>query len=130
MVSQLNIRTPAREIGYEVAQYIAGSFSADPGGAAVNVKIGTIPAGAIITHIITRVQTAFTGGTPALAYGTASGGSQVQTGVTVTAGSTQIFPLAALTQPTTVDTDVWATLSGGATAGQAFTYVGFIKPVA
>ncbi len=130
MVSQLNRGTPARDQGYEMIQYIAGSIVADAGGAAVNVKLGTIPAGAIILQANSRVQTAITGGTPVLGLGTASGGTQIQGVMSEAAGSEVVFPAAGIVLPLTADTDVWATLTGGATAGQAFIAVSFIKPVA
>jgi|SRR5262245_3563138 len=130
MVTRLNTGTPAREAGYEMLQYIAGSITADTGGAVVNVKIGTVPSGAIITTIINRVATAITGGTPVLALGTSSGGTQVQGTLAETAGSEQVFPLSTLTLPLTADTDVWAGISGTATAGTAYLTVFFIKPVA
>lgn len=130
MVTSLNTSNPAREAGYEMVQYIAGRIQADAGGATVNRKIGTLPAGAIITTIVSRVATAFTGGTPALALGTASGGTQIQTTMAETAGSEQVFPLAALVLPLASDTDVWAGMSGGATAGDAYIIVGFVKPLA
>src|SRR6266576_225939 len=130
MVSQLNRGTPARDQGYEMIQYIAGSIVADAGGAAVNVKLGTIPAGAIILQANARVQTAITGGTPVLGLGTASGGTQIQGVMSEAAGSEVVFPAAGIVLPLTADTDVWATLTGGATAGQAFIAVSFIKPVA
>jgi hypothetical protein len=130
MVTSLNQGVPARDFGYEVSQYIAGRITALASGAAVNVKIGTVPAGSIITGIFSRVQTAITGGTPVLALGTASGGSQVQGTMAEAAGSELVFPAASLTLPLAADTDIWAGISGGATAGDAYIAVGFIKPVA
>jgi hypothetical protein len=130
MVSQLNAGTPARESGYEGVQYIAGRITALAAGTTVNVKIGTVPAGAVITQINSRVATAITGGTPVLALGTASGGTQVQGTLAEAAGSEIVFPAASLTLPLAADTDIWAGISGGATAGDAYVVVQYIKPVA
>ena len=130
MVSQLNTGRPAREAGYEMVQYVAGSITADTGGAVVNVKIGSIPSGAVITQIMNRVATAITGGTPVLAVGTSSGGTQIQGTLSESAGSEQVFPLSSLTLPLTADTDVWLGISGTATAGTAYVAVFFVKPVA
>jgi hypothetical protein len=46
------------------------------------------------------------------------------------AGSELVFPAASLTLPLAADTDIWAGISGGATVGDAYIAVGFIKPVA
>lgn len=129
MVTTLNTDRPAREAGYQMVQYIAGRITAVAAGSTVNVKIGTLPQGAIIASIISRVATAFTGGTPALGLGTASGGTQIQATMAEAAGSEQVFPAASLVMPLTAPTDVWATMSGGATAGDAYIIVGFVKPV-
>ena len=130
MVTSLNAGRPARAAGYEMLQYVAGSITADTGGASVNTKIGSIPSGAIITTIINRVSTAITGGTPVLSVGTASGGTQVQGTLAETAGSEQVFPLSTLTLPLTADTDIWLNITGSATAGTAYVSVFFILPVA
>lgn len=130
MVSQLNSATPARESGYEGVQYIAGRITAVAAGTSVAVKIGTIPAGAIITQINSRVATAITGGTPVLSMGTASGGTQVQSVFAEAAGSEIVFPASSLTLPLAADTDIWANITGGATAGDAYVAVQYIKPIA
>lgn len=130
MVTSLNTTKAAREAGYEMAQYIAGRITALAAGTTVNVQIGTIPAGAIITHIISKVATAFTGGTPALGLGVASGGTTLQSTMAEAAGSEQVFPAAAIVMPLAAPTEVWATISGGATAGDAYIVVHFVKPVA
>ncbi len=130
MVTSLNTTRAPREAGYEMAQYVAGRITAVAAGSVVNVQIGTVPAGAVITHIISRVATAFTGGTPALGLGVASGGTTLQATMSEAAGSEQVFPAAAISMPSTSPIEVWATISGGATAGDAYIIVHFIKPIA
>jgi hypothetical protein len=130
MVTSLNTGIPSREAGYEMVQYVSGRIQADAGGAVVNRKIGSIPAGAIITSIVTKVATAVTGGTPVLAFGTSSGGTQLQGTVAEAAGSEALLPAASLVMPLVAPIDVWAGISGGATAGDAYVAVFFIKPVA
>lgn len=129
MVTSLNSQVPAREAGYQMSAYVAGRITAVAAGTTINVKIGRLPAGAIITHIVSRVATAFTGGTPALGLGTASAGTQIQATMAEAAGSEIVFPAASLVLPLTADTDVWATISGGATAGDAYIVVFFAKPI-
>jgi hypothetical protein len=130
MGTSLNTGVPARDIGYQMLQYVAGRVTALASGAAVAQKIGTVPAGAIITSIISRVATAITGGTPVLALGTSStAGTQIQGTMAETAGSEQVFPASSLVMPLAADTEVWAHITGGATAGDAYIAVGFIKPV-
>lgn len=127
MVTSLNQGLPAREIGYQVAQYICGRVTL--AGADANVKIGRLPAGAVITDIKSRVVTAITGGTPVLAVGTASGGSQVQGTMAEAAGSESLVPVAGLVMPLAAATDIWVGTSGGATAGDAIVSVQFITPL-
>lgn len=132
MVSQLNRGTQAREAGYEFVQYIAGRLTLS--GADTNVKIGTIPAGAIITGISSRVATAVTGGTPVLGLGTTSslvgGTGDIQATMAEAAGSEVVFPAASFVMPTTAPVDVYAGTSGGATAGDVYVMVQFVKPLA
>jgi len=130
MVSQLNSGKPAREQGYEMLQYVAGTISADSGGATQAIKIGSISSGSVITSAISRVSTTITGGTPVLTLGTSSGGTQIQGTMSETAGSEQVFPIAGLTNPLTADIDVWLSITGGATTGTASVALFFIKPVA
>lgn len=138
MVTQLNSRTTARDAGYEFLQYIAGRVTLTAADTPV-VKLGTIPAGCVIVAIFSRVATAITGGTPVFGIGSvAAGGAvpsvggsgNVQTVLAEAAGSEVVFPLAALTMPFTVDTDIYAGTTGGATAGDAYVVVAFAKPLA
>lgn len=138
MTTSLNNKTPAREAQYEMIQYIAARLTLTAADTPV-VKVGTIPAGALITGIFSRVATAVTGGTPVLGIGSvAAGGAvpsvgtsgNVQNVLAEAAGSEQVFPLAALTLPLTVDTDIYAGTSGGATAGDVYIVVAFTKPMA
>jgi hypothetical protein len=138
MVSQLNSRTVAREVGYEMVQYISARLTLTAADTPV-VKVGTLPAGSIPIWITSRVATAVTGGTPVLGIGSvAAGGAvpsvgtsgNVQNVMAEAAGSEMVFPLAALTLPLTVDTDIYVGTSGGATAGDVYVAIGFIKPLA
>ena|SRR5215471_6406169 len=131
MVSQLNQGTPARDAGYEMTQYISGHIIATSAGAAVNVKIGTIPAGSLITQFISRVSTAITGGAAqTLALGTRSNsGSELQVALSEAVGQEVVFPTSTIAMPLASDTDVWANISSGATAGDAYIVAQFIKPV-
>jgi hypothetical protein len=137
MVTTLNSRTPAREAGYEMLQYIAARLTLTAADTPV-VKVGTLPAGSVIVGIASRVATAVTGGTPVLGVGSvAAGGAvpavggtgNVQTTMAEAAGSELVFPLAALTLPFTVDTDIYVGTSGGATAGDVYIMVLFAKPL-
>jgi hypothetical protein len=130
MVTSLNTDKPAREAGYEMLQYVAGRIQAIAAGSSVNVKIGRLPAGAVITAIHTKVATAITGGTPVLSVGTSSGGTQIQGTIAEAAGSETLLPAAALVMPLTAETDVWVNITGGATAGDAYVIVLFAKPLA
>ena len=126
MPTTLFTTTPAREVLYEVAQYIAGRLT----GGDQAVKIGTLPIGAVITIVNSKVVTAVTGGTPAIAVGTAPGGAQVVAAIAAAAGSQAQVPVAALVMPFTVPTDIYVTSSGGTTAGDVIGEIEFIKPVA
>jgi hypothetical protein len=121
--------TSARDIGYNVVQAICGRVVG--AGADVAVKIGTLPAGAIILTVSTDVETAITGTAPVFSIGTASGGAQLASAVALTAGSLNTVPIAALVQPLAADTDVWAgiTAGGATTAGNAYVMVTFVKPL-
>jgi hypothetical protein len=132
MVTTLNQGTPARESGYEGVQYICGRVTA-ASVAAMNVKLGTLPAGCIPVAIHNRVITAFAGGTPLLTVG--SNGPATYDNLNATmleaAGSELLQSLATFTAPLAVDTDIYARLSGGpVTAGDAVISVWFIKPLA
>jgi hypothetical protein len=132
MVTQLNRGTPAREILYEVVQYLAARLTLS--GADTFVKVGTLPTGSVLLNINTRVITAISGGTPVLGVGTTStnigGTGDIATGISVATGSVQTFPLAALAMPFTAPQDVFVGTSGGSTAGDTVVVVAFVKPLA
>lgn len=134
MVSSLNTGRPAREAGYEMVQYVGGRHTLTAADTPASTKIGTIPAGAIITAISTKVATAVTGGTPVFGVGTTSAtvgtNGTIQNVVAEAAGSELLTPLAALVMPLAADTDVYVGTTGGATAGDVYVFVQFIKPVA
>lgn len=138
MVTTLNTKTVAREAGYEMVQYIAARHTLTAADTPAATKVGTIPAGSIITGIASRVATAVTGGTPVLGVGSvAAGGAvpsvgtsgNVQNVLAEAAGSEQVFPLSSLTLPFTVDTDIYVGTTGGATAGDVYMTVFFVKPL-
>jgi hypothetical protein len=141
MVASLNRGIPAREAGYEMMQYISSRLTLVAADSPANVKIGTIPAGSVITGISSRVATAVTGGTPVLAVGGVSSGAAAPTfplsagntlnaTIAETAGSEWLLPTANITQPLANDLDVYVGTSGGATAGDVVVAVFFIKPLA
>lgn len=139
MVTSLNQSNPARETGYEAVQYICGRLTLNGVADAVKVKLGTIPAGAVMVAIYSRVVTAITGGTPVLGLGSvAAGGATPAVGTTgninavmaEAAGSEALVPSATVAQPFATDTDIWAGTSGGATAGDAVIACAYIKPLA
>lgn len=134
MVTSLNRGTPAREMGYEVMQYISGRnvITAD---ATAPTKVGTLPIGSVIVGIASRVVTAVTGGTPAFGIGTSPAtvgtAGTVVTAMAETAGSEWLTPLASFVMPLTADTDIYiGALTGGGTAGDVIIAVFFIKPLA
>lgn len=132
MVTSLNRGTPAREAGYEMGQYCCARVAAVAGGATQLSKIGKIPAGAIITAVHSKVTTAITGGTPVLSVGTFAdpGNDDLVATMAEAAGSELLQPLAAFVQPLVADTEFYAAISGGATAGEAYVTIAFIKPLA
>jgi hypothetical protein len=128
MVTTLLNRPAAREAGYEMAQYICKRLLGT-GVATFTVSIGVVPAGAIITNIYSKVQTAFTGGTPAISIGTNSPTfNNLVAAVAVAAGSEDLMPLATIAQPLAVDTEFFAAVTG--TAGDGYIAIQFIKPLA
>lgn len=133
MVTSLNTSTPARESGYEGVQYICGRLTLT-GADTPKVKLGTLPAGAVIVALYTRVVTAVTGGTPVLGFGTTSAltgtSGNINAVVAEAAGSEALVPSATVAQPLAADTDVWLGTSGAATAGDVVGVVAFIKPLA
>ena len=131
MVSQLNVRTPARDASYEMAQYIAARVTANAAGTAVLQKIGTLPAGAVVHGIHNSVQTAFAGGTPLLTFGvTGTAYSDLQATVSEATANEFLQAAPAFVMPVASDTDVYANLTGSATAGAAICAVMFYKPIA
>ena len=129
MVASLNRTTVAREAGFEMVQYISGRLTLT-GADTPQVKIGTLPAGAVILGLHTRVVVAVTGGTPVLQWGVASGGGTLNAVVAEAAGSELVQTSATVAQPLAADTDVWLGTSGGATAGDVIGTVMFVKPLA
>jgi hypothetical protein len=134
MVTSLNTRSPAREAGYEMLQYISGRnvITAD---ATAPTRIGTLPIGAVIVGISSKVVTAVTGGTPAFGIGTTAAtvgtAGTIVTAMAEAAGSEWLLPLASVVMPLAADTDVYiGALAGGGTAGDVIITVFFIKPLA
>lgn len=132
MVTSLNVGVPAREAGYQMAQYIAKRIAADTGGAAASVRVGTIPQGSMITQIFSKVTSAILAATPALSLGQFgdSGLDNLVAAMAETVGSEIVQPLTNITQPLTADLDVWAAIASGATAGEAYISIEYIKPLA
>ena len=139
MVTTLLQRSSSREIGYEMAQYIATRFTVT--GTNPSQKLGTLPAGSVIMGIMSRVITAVAGGTPVLAVGAVPTGTAAPTfalsapntlNVTMAeaAGSELVFPTTDIAQPLATDYDVYVGTSGGVTSGDAVVAVLFIKPLA
>lgn len=137
MAGNLMTGTPARDIGYNVVQAICARHTLT--GADVPVtKIGTIPAGSVITSITSRVVTAVTGGTPVLGIGSVTAGGaapavgatgNIQGTMAEAAGSEQVMPSATVVQPLAVDTDFYVGTSGAATAGDVVVAIQFVKPL-
>lgn len=133
MVSSLNRSNPARENWYEMVSYIATRIQPDSTGTNPKTKmIGTIPSGAIITWVHSKVVTAITGGTPVLSVGSLgdSGLDNLVATMAETAGSELLQPLATITQPLASDTEFWVSISGAATAGDTYVCIAFYKPIA
>lgn len=129
MVSSLNTQTSAREMGYNVVEHIGGRVQANAGGAVVNVKLGKIPAGAILIGVATRIATAYTGGTPALTVGTLgdAGLDNVVLTIAEAQGGEFLQPIAGQGGPLAADTEFWAALAGGATAGDGVVLILFAR---
>lgn len=130
MVASLNRNVPAREIGYNVMQYVSARVTALASGAVVTAEMG-LPIGAVIMWVHSKVITAITGGTPVLSVGSFgdSGLDDIVAVLAETAGSELAQPIAAFVQPLAADTRVFASIAGGATAGDAIITIGYIKPV-
>ena len=130
MVANLMTNTPARDAFTNAVQSINGRITAGAGGPAVlSVQIGTLPAGALILGVNTNVETALVGTTPTFNVGTTAAGTDIAAGIALTAGTVVTPAAAALANPLTADTQVWANITGTPTAGDAFVTVQFIKPV-
>jgi hypothetical protein len=88
-------------------------------GIAAGVQFGTMPAGAMITNLSVRVNTAFNAGTTnALNVGTTAGGTQVFTDAATAGARSPAIPNLSFA----TDTDLYASYAqtgGAATAGQA-----------
>lgn len=132
MPGNLFTNTPARDSGYNMMQYISGrnTITAD---ATPATKIGTVPAGAVIVGISSKVVTAVTGGTPAFGIGTSlttvGTAGTIVTAMAEAAGSEWLLPLASVVMPLAADTDVYiGALTGGGTAGDVIITVFFVKP--
>ena len=104
MVQNLMTNTPPRDAFNNAVQAINARHTLTAADAPTT-KIGTIPAGAIILAIYSRVATAVTGGTPVLGIGSvAAGGAvpavgatgNVQSTMAEAAGSEQVLPLGRL----------------------------------
>ena len=130
MVANLMTNTPARDAFNNCVQSVNGRITAGAGGpATLSVQIGTLPAGALILGINTNVETALVGTTPTFNVGTTAAGTDIAAGIALTAGTVVTPAAAALANPVTADTQVWANITGTPTAGDAFVTVQFIKPV-
>lgn len=135
MVTSLNQSTPAREAGYEMVQYLCARIL-PTGVTAQAYKIGSLPAGSVPVFVHNRVVTALTGGTPLITIGSnvgavASSYNNMVAAVAEAAASELLQPLTTFATPFTVDTDIYAAVSGGPiTAGDFIVTVGFVKPLA
>jgi hypothetical protein len=124
MVTQLNRAVTARDIGYEWVQYCSARVVADPGGQDVMRLVGKAPAGSVILWINSRVVTTVNGsGSPTI------GADSVVTVMNQAMGSENLMPDPALAAPLAVDTEFYASMTGGATSGVAYVTVVFIKPI-
>ena len=137
MVQNLMTNTPPRDAFSNAVQAINARHTLSAADAPTT-KIGTIPAGAIVLGIFSRVATAVSGGTPVLGIGSvAAGGAVPAVGATgniqgtmaEAAGSEQVMPSATIAQPLANDTDFYVGTSGGATAGDVYVSILFVKPL-
>ena len=124
---------PARDGAlYNMVAYVSGRYT-PAAGTPTAVKIGRIPAGAVITQISSRVITAITGTTPVLGVGTASNlvgaNGNLQAVMAEVAGSENLVPTVTVVQPLAADTDVWVGNTGTATAGDVIVVVSYVNPV-
>ena len=138
MPGNLFTNTPARDAFNNGTQAIIGRHTLTGADTPASTKIGTIPAGAMILGISSRVVTAVTGGTPVLGISyVATGGTapavgtsgNLQNVMAEAAGSELVFPLAAAVLPPTTDIDIYVGTTGAATAGDVIVVVLFVKPL-
>jgi len=131
MVSSLNVKVPARAAGYEQVQYMAKRHTLTAADVPV-IKIGTLPAGAVILSVGVAKITTYSGGTPVLGFGTVAanvgGSGDIATGMSISLSSNTV-PLA-IGFPLASDTDVWFGSSGAATTGDSVVSVSFMLPIA
>ena len=134
MATSLNRSVPARDNWYEMVSYIAARHTLTGADTPAYTKIGTIPAGAVITGINTRVATAVTGGTPVLGIGTSIStvgtNGNINAVIAEAAGSEALQPSVTVVQPLAADTDIYIGTTGAATAGDVYAIVFFVKPLA
>jgi hypothetical protein len=130
--------TPARDAFNNGTQAIVGRHTLTAADTPASTKIGTIPAGAMILGIASRVVTAVAGGTPVLGISyVATGGTapavgtsgNLQNVMAEAAGSELVFPLAAAVLPPTTDVDIYVGSTGAATSGDVIVAVLFVKPL-
>lgn len=109
----------ARILHTQQIHYFRKRVNFDDAGISAGVQFGTLPAGAIITNLIVRVNTAFNAATTnALKMGTTAGGSQIFTDVATAGARSPSIPNLSFA----VDTDLFASYAQtgtAATAGQA-----------
>jgi hypothetical protein len=114
-------------------QYVAGRYTLISAGNPAAVKIGRMPAGAMVLGIHSRVLTAVTGGTPVLGVGTAANlvgtNGNLNAVMAEAAGSEILAPNTTLAQPLVADTDIWVGTTGGASAGDVLVAVAYILPI-
>lgn len=100
--------------------------------AVAGVKIGTVPAGAVITSIQYGTSQVFNGTTPTVRVGLSATGAELVAAATFGAalGLSTSTLIATAAGPLAADTDVWASgvFGGGQTTGSAVIFVNFLVP--
>ena len=91
-----------------------------------SIKIGRLPAGAIITAVSTTRGNGNHRNHAGFQYRHNADWPEIASAVALTAGSLNSLPLAALVMPLVADTDVYANVSGTAT-GDAYVMIRFFK---
>ena len=133
MVTSLNSAVPARDAGEQQMQYVSGRHVLTGADTPAATKIGTVPAGAVIVAVHSKVVTAVSGGTPVLGVGTTAAtvgtNGTVQNVMAEAAGSETVVPLAALVMPLAANTDIYVGTTGAATAGDVIIAVQYFTPV-